>query len=144
MLLVILLCSCTHSSTNDNYTSLFDPTFNLTVRQLEKDGFTPMKDVDVFILEKNTNDTLVYFQFGEDVTPNSEPATLFIKVPFKGIPHLKETIEASNSIVAATKEDDYIKYFYVKNLFNNLYFECTIRKPDTTHFLVIFDYPILK
>ena len=140
LLCTLLVMGCNHPNTKQR--DILHPNFNLTVKTLMKDGFYHIPE-DVFILGKQINDTLLYYQFDDDANKKSKPAYMFCKFPISSTnaDSVENFLYGRDFFrLCEYKNNDFLDCFYVKHQYKGYIFSCTINKVDNTLTLSYF-YP---
>lgn len=144
LLLVPVLFHCGNPGQNEDYSNINNPRFDLTYEKLVNAGFTVARGdgIDVPILEKKTNDKLIYYQFDNEEI--EKPLYMFYQSTITHNDSLNFVDSLSARSVYLT-QDNYSTTFLTKGD-NNLYYRCSIRSinESSIEVNVQFDYPRIK
>ena len=137
---ILLTIGC--SSRNHERFNILYPDFHLTAKKLLKNGFYGMPE-DVPILGKQIGDTLLYYQFDDDMTLRSKPIYMLSEFPIKSTN--RDTIESflwerNYQRICEYKSDDSFEIFYIKHYLKNYIYQCSIDIKNYKLFLC-YSYP---
>ena len=139
---LVICVSCNNDVSNN--LDVFNPEYSVTLRELKNDGFTWLPS-DEIMYSKTFGDTLLYYYFDHGAVKNSKPVFRYCVIPFK---HMhKDSIELylylrNCFIVSEVRKGSSFQQFFIRNVKNNLLFECTTNSLDSTMTLS-YGYPLL-
>ena len=140
LLIGVLLYGCSNKS--EVAVNILSPKFDISYGELIDEGYKVLPE-DVILVGKQFGDTLLYYQFLDNVDFKSKPFYQLCEFPIKYI-ELDSLIfffsDRNYFIIMKPEELGSIVQFYIKNSINNLYFNCSVNKKDSTMFMS-FDYP---
>ena len=140
LLSILLTLGCNPHSRKE--VNILHPDFHLTAKKLLKDGFYEMPE-DVPILGKQLEDTLLYYQFDENMTLNSSPVYMLCEFPVKSVN--RDSIEnflweRNYQRICEYESDDSFEIFYIKHHLKNYIYYCSIDIKNYKLFLS-YSYP---
>ena len=140
LLILMFIVGC--NSFNDKQIDVLRPDFNLTVGKLIKSGFYSIPE-DVPILGKQIGDTLLYYQFDDNLDRKSKPQYMFCKFPISNIntDSIENFFERRMCFnMCEYKNNNLLETFYIKHQQKGYVFQCIVDKKNYT-LTLCYTYP---